>query len=102
MAKRSPQPEPEEEIDYDAEFAKLDAKVAQPVEQQSPPEGITEVRVQFRGEMFGDNPAVQLVIGDQVVAYIDAKDMDLLGSSIPRLGAGGNTVVVWGYVPPEN
>lgn len=111
MDPHSPKPEPSEggiddaefaKLDVEAEFAKLDVKVAEKQEEKAEFNNkITEVRVQFRGETFGDNPAIELRVGDTVVAFMMAKDAALLAASIERLGVDGNTVVMWGYLPPE-
>jgi hypothetical protein len=86
---------------YAAEFAKLDEKIATTPVQATPDNSIKEVRVQFRGATFADNQAVELRIGDKVIAYIAGADLDLLSASLPRLGENGNTVVTWGYLPPD-
>lgn len=103
MDPHSSKPEPPEgEIDYDAEFRKLDAKAAQKTEEKAAVDSqITEVRVQFRGASFAENAAIELTIGDTVVAYIQAKDAALIAASAERLGTDGNTVVMWGYLPPS-
>lgn len=99
--KDQPDP-PEPQIDYAEEFAKLDARIAAGEETKTAVnKEIKEVRVQLRGAMFGENPAIELRVGDTVVAYIQGKDAALVAASAERLGTDGNTVVMWGYLPPE-
>lgn len=101
--KTKDQPDPSEpQIDYEQEFLKLDAKLATGETPQTTGDSeIKEVRVQLRGAVFAENPAIELRVGDQIIAYIQGKDAALIAASAERLGTEGNTVVMWGYLPPE-
>lgn len=98
--KPEPTEQPEEEIDFDAKFRELDAEIAQKTEEKAALNNeIKEVRVQFRGAPFAESPAIELRVGDTVIAYIRGKDAALIAASLERLGDDGNTVVTWGYLP---
>jgi hypothetical protein len=102
MTKHTPSPDPEPEIDYAAAFAELDAKEAakQSSGEKKPPDQLEEIRVQFRGAHLGDMGVLELRVGDTVV-FIESGNLAFIASALPNLGVDGNTLVTWGYLPPE-
>jgi len=103
--KPTPDPaEDEPDIDYEAEFKKLDQQIATTPTQAAPggaPDGMgKEVRVQFRGVSVEGNPYLQLRVEGRDDILIEGKNLIFIANALPSLGAEGNTAVTWGYLPP--